>query len=224
MPLRNPELMIAAMDTSTPFHDLLAAAKAGERPALDELLRRHQTAVRRKVHAALERDLRRNRPWLAAMFSTGDVVQEVLIAVIRDLDDFHGIDEPAFAGYVASLIRNRLVDSIRFHEAMRRDARRTATTDELAGPCAEPRSERDEPSRSAEIDDELARFCSVLASFPTREALLLRERLQEERTFPELADELGYPSPDAARKAFYTAHARLLAQLNAAGIRPGGSR
>lgn len=198
------------------FIQLVRAAQSGDVTARDELIQRYLGAVRKCVHAALNVELRSKRRWLVPLFSTGDIVQEVLIAVLRDLSDFEGLDERSFVSYLAALIRNRLTDTIRFYEALRRDARRGSpidSNDDLQQP--EPT-----PAKKAEIAEAIEAFARIVASFPAREALLLRERLEHRTEFSELADQLGYGTADTARKAYYVAQARLVTRLRAAGITP----
>lgn len=188
---------------------LLAAARSGDRSATERLTAELYPAVQALVHTSLASDLRRKRPWLSAMFSTGDVVQEVFLNVVRGFDGFHGTHEGALVAYLATLVKNRLVDAVRFHEAMCRDVRRTPVRVEDTD---EP-SRRDGPAEVAEREEQLRLFTQVLAKMPMREQLLLRERLHGSQTFQELADTLGYPSEDAARKAFHAVQARLLLRL-----------
>ena len=112
------------MTQSFEFQSALAAARNGDARALDSLFDRFYPQVKRMVHRSLTADLRDKRPWLVSAFSTGDVVQEVFRHVVRDFDSFAGTSEAAFVSYLATLIKNRLVDAIRFHEAVRRDRRR----------------------------------------------------------------------------------------------------
>ena len=153
------------------------------------------------------------------MFSTGDVVQEVFCGVIRDLDGFHSVHDGAFVKYLATMVKNRLVDAVRFHEAMRRDVRRTR--DQVDDDAAAA-SEHADPRAVAEREDQLRAYARVVATFPQREQVLLRERLYGNQTFKHLAEVLSYPSEDAARKAFHTAQARLLLRLRSLEEGPTG--
>ncbi|MEZ5964871.1 MAG: sigma-70 family RNA polymerase sigma factor [Planctomycetota bacterium] len=194
---------------SVDFHQLLAAARAGERSATERLIAELYPSVQSLVHTQLATDLRRKRPWLSAMFSTGDVVQEVFLNVIRGLDDFQGTHEAALVSYLATLVKNRLVDAVRFHEAMCRDVRRTPVRVEET----EHLASGEEPGDLAAREEQLRLFTQVVSGLPMREQLLLRERLHGGQTFPQLATSLGYPSEDAARKAFHAVQARLLLRL-----------
>ncbi|HTF87407.1 MAG TPA: sigma-70 family RNA polymerase sigma factor [Planctomycetota bacterium] len=200
------------MDATTPFVAALEAARRGDAEALEILTERFYPTVQRLVHHRLEQDLRRSRPWLTSRFSTGDVVQDVFIGVLRDLDAFAGDNEGAFVGYLAMVVRNRIIDAVRFHEAECRDGRRLGALDnlvDLAGPTSDPASE----AASAE---QMERVRLALKGFEPREQLLLRARLENLATFSELADQLGFSTESGARRAFYAAQARLALALKEA--------
>ncbi len=158
---------------------------------------------------SLATDLRNSRPWLQSRFSTGDVVQEVFRSVLTDLGAFAGTNEGAFAGYLAMIVRNRILDVIRFHEAARRDGRRGGVPVEETGlPSAE-----EDPQAAAASQEELMRFHNALQEFPERERLLIRARFEKSASFEELTERLGYSSVSVARRTFYAAQATLATQL-----------
>lgn len=215
---------ISRVDTAPSFRDSLEAARRGDARALADLTERFYARVERLVHRRLALDLRASRPWLASRFSTGDVVQDVFQGVLRDLGAFGGEDEDAFAGYLAMVVRNRIVDAIRFHEAERRDGRRVARAAdelELEGPAADPAAE-------AAHAEQMERLRVALERFEPREQLLLRARLEELATFGELAARLGFGTESGARRAYYAAKARLALLLRepspAAAPRAPGAR
>jgi len=191
------------------FQTLLEAARAGERAAVDSLATRYYPRVQAMVHRELSRDLRLSRSWMGARFSTGDVVQDVFRLLLRDLSKFEGRSEAAFVGYLSMVIRNRLVDALRFHQAARRDGRRTAALPEEPGSNSGPVG----PGTQLAANEQIELYQEALAEFDEKEQLLLRARLECETTFQELALQLGYSSKWAASRAFYAAQARLLILL-----------
>lgn len=170
--------------------------------------------VQTRVHHMLATDVRRGRPWLASMLSTGDIVHEVFLGVVRDYDGFRGNSEGEFVAYLARLVRNRIVDTVRHHQAGRRDRRlQVDAVPDL------PAGERSPGSKLSGRDDaEL--LAGILQTLPERDRALLRGRLEDEEPFQDLADALGYASADSARKAFCAVQARVLARLQRA---QGGS-
>ena len=192
------------------FEDLLSRARAGEAESLDELVDRFYGRVQADVHRRLSLDLRRGRGWLLARFSTGDVVHEVFESVIRDLDGFRGSTEDAFQGYLAVVIRNRILDSVRFHEAARRDGRRSV--DPENGPELRAGTDHD-PAVAAARSEEAERLGSGLDDLDARERHLVRARMEGVASFGELAAQLGYGSESAARRAYYSTLARLAMRL-----------
>ncbi len=212
---KTPEPREARPDLeASPFTQTLSEARQGDAAALGRLFEQFYPSVQEMVHRALARDLRQSRPWLASRFSTGDVVQEVFRSVLKDLRGFGGTTEDAFRGYLAMIVRNRLIDAVRFHEAARRDGRRaklcTSTMDSLTN----AEGEMTNRVASEELVDD---FHRVLADFEEREQLLLRARLEQEASFQALADQLGYASAGIARRAFYAAQAQLLLRLGKTG-------
>ncbi|MEM1452176.1 MAG: sigma-70 family RNA polymerase sigma factor [Planctomycetota bacterium] len=210
MPVPHPAEETPSSDVDLAFARRLERARNGDAEAVDELFRDHYEEVRRTVHRNLERDLRAHHPWLGARFSTGDIVQEVFRSVLGELSSFEGRTERAFVGYLSMVVRNRLIDALRFHQADRRDGRRLQHGVEQRG-----LSDRAEPAAdAAEWSESWLRVTKALATLPEREQLLLRARLEQNTSFRELADQLGYSSRFAARRAFYAAQARLLMVMN----------
>jgi RNA polymerase sigma factor (sigma-70 family) len=180
------------------------------RARLSTLCQQHYQQVRERVHTLLARDVRRGRPWLAALLSTGDVVHEVFLGVVRDFDDYRGTSEQAFVAYLARLVRNRLIDSVRHHQASRRD-RRLVTADLVDAP-----SRSRSPDASLVAAEDAERLGKILAGLGERDRALLRGRLEDDEPFQSLAESLGYASADSARKALVSVQARVLARLQRA--------
>ena len=199
-----------SMPIESPFSATLLAAQQGDAAALDRLFAQFYPLVQKRVHHELATDFRKGRDWMAAMLSTADVVQEVFLKVLQGIKSFQGGTETEFAAYLTALTRNRILDTVRFHTAMRRDRRRTATDSHEA---TDPNPQGIDPLITRE---ELTRYIRVLASFDERERLLLRSRIEgggEPPSFAQLATELGFPSVGAARQAYFRARARLAVLL-----------
>jgi RNA polymerase sigma factor (sigma-70 family) len=196
------------------FPDLLAAARIGDRVALDALCSKHYPTVERIAHRELRAELGPAAGNLVALFSTGDVVQDVFRRVLTGLEGFLGASEGEFVNYIAAAVRTRLIDLVRFHHAVRRDRRRTSSVEEnLSHEIA-----TDHPVRQICVDEQIRIYFTILDDFDSRERALLVRRLNGDAPFETLAEELEFPTADAARKAFHRLHARLLVRLQQSGV------
>jgi RNA polymerase sigma factor (sigma-70 family) len=203
------------------FEELIAAARRGDRTARSDALCRIYPRVQRLVHRRLQSNFRAKNPWLRPMFSTGDVVQDVFLGVLSTASQVAaGGSETDVVRYLASAVENRVLDMMRFHSAACRDARRRAPTDEVADATAALSAGRPSPWLAAATRERLSIYLEVLESFPARQQMLLRRRLEHGQPFAEIAAEIGIPSADAARKAFNEAHAKLVVRLSSRGVHP----
>ncbi|HEB52247.1 MAG TPA: sigma-70 family RNA polymerase sigma factor, partial [bacterium] len=152
------------------------------------------------------------------LFSTHDVVHEVLAAVVRDLADtsFEGAER--FYSYLGTLVRHRLLDAVRFHEAARRDVRRRVSEPTVGMAEAAADRREDTPTMAASLGERAGLVRDALQELPERQRRLLELRLLEDATFPEIRDALGYASDETARQAFQDAQARLLVKLRVRGF------
>ncbi len=200
---------LQAVSEGIPFSTLLEGARRKDRDALDELARRFYPRVERLVHHRLATDIRYRRPWVSARFSTGDVVQSVFEGVLSDLGAFAGSTEEAFVGYLSTVVRNRIIDAVRFHEAAQRDGRRGVPLEETDGGTGDAT----DPADAAISEEKMTLLLATLEEFEPRVQHLLRARMEGLASFRELAEQLGYGSESAARRAFFDAQAKLALRL-----------
>ena len=201
---------LTTSDDST-FVSILDRARGGDAEALEALVERFYPRVEAAVHHRLSRDLRVGRPWLASRLSTGDLVHDVFHSVIRDLGSFGGRTEDAFLGHVTMVVRNRVIDSIRFHEAACRDGRRAYSMPDGMDQADDGAAV--DPAQVAVRLEALQRVEQSLAELDERERLLVRARFEGLASFEVLAEQLGYGSESTARRAFFDAQARLALRL-----------
>ncbi|HEX5053416.1 MAG TPA: sigma-70 family RNA polymerase sigma factor, partial [Planctomycetota bacterium] len=175
-------------------------------------------AVKALVHRDLEQDFRKRHRWILPLFSTQDVVHEVLAAVVKDLADTQFAAPELFFAYLSTLVRHRLLDAVRFHEAARRDGRKQV--EEPTGGLAQVAPDRREatPTLAASLGERAGLVREALAELPERHRRLLELRLLEDATFPVIREALGYSSDETARQACHDAQARLLVKLRMRGF------
>ena len=188
------------------FNTVLLAAKGGDEEAKNELFRRLYPRVSRSTHFRLATDIRVSRPWLVSRFSTADIVQEVFWSVLGNLESFGGDSEEAFVGYLSTVIRNRVLDAVRYHEAEKRDGRLTVGEAELEAGALEP-------MEAASASEVRALYETALTHLDPKEQLLVSARFHETATFAELTAQLGYPNETSTRRAYFQAQARLTLAL-----------
>ena len=202
---------------------LLTSVRSGDAEARSALFERFYPRVRSIVHQELQQDFRRHHRWILPLFSTGDIVQEVFAGVVQhSLSEFNGVDETAFVQYLTAVVKHRLIDALRYHEASRRDARRRVEQGETAALGIDPVVADPTPSLAASFGEQLSAYREVLDGLPAKQRRLLELRLEGEEPFERIAEALNIASTDAARQAFRSAKARLLVRLRRRGVEPPG--
>ena len=164
----------------TEDHGLVLAAKAGDRAALEALLRRHQD----RIHAVCRRVTGSEDDAL-------DATQEALIAIVRGLGRFDG--RSAFSTWVYRVATNAALDELR--RRRRRPLPGSAAGDETTrddGPGARCPAAGSTPDHAEAVG---ARFDvdAALASLPgdQRAAVVLRDLLDLD--YAEIAEVLDIP-------------------------------
>ena len=207
--------------TTTEWPELertIAAAARGDGAAQERLVAACYADVQRLVHRDLQADFRQRHRWILPLFSTHDVVHEVLIAVVRDLADTSFAGPEPFFAYLGTLVRHRLLDAVRCHEAARRDGRKQVG-DDTCGLAAVATDRREAtPTLAASLGERAALVREALAELPERQRRVLELRLLEDATFPVIREQLGYASDETARQACHDAQARLLVKLRVRGL------
>jgi len=190
---------------------LLEKHRAGDPAALDVLLRRHYPRVERIVKVRL-------RAQNFALADAADLVQQTMIRAIRHLDDFEARDDARLINWLARIAEREVYSHYRFQNAARRDHRREQSLinpvdSSNSSSMHDPPSPDDSPSRvmarreSGEILDE----CLASLAEDQREVFLLRAYAGA--SWEVVAQELGRPSAEAARKFYERARETLKEHL-----------
>jgi RNA polymerase sigma-70 factor (ECF subfamily) len=179
---------------------LLERARRGDQDATDRLFARHARPLQRWASGRLPR-------WARDVSDTDDLVQEALLQTFKRIGQF----EPRGAGALQAYLRQAILNRIR--EELRRKARRpdgTSLTDLEAGSHLSPLEE-------AIGSEALERYDGALARLRPEEQDALIGRIELGYTYEELAQALGKPTPDAARKAASRALIRLAQEMERGG-------
>lgn len=174
--------------TTSGDDDLVAAARAGDRRAIEALLREHQP----RIHAVCRRLTGNDADAL-------DATQDALIAIVRGLPRFDG--RAAFSTWCYRIATNACLDELR-----RRRRRPVVGLPEHDGTTVEPA----DPSASAAYDrvDEQARLDVALGSLAPefRAAVVLRDLCRLD--YAEIAAVLEIP-PGTVRSRIARGRAQL---------------
>lgn len=184
---------------------LVDRARTGDRRAVEEFAQRIHGLLVLWGHGKLPL-------WARQGVSTADVAQDVTVEVLARLLDPKAEPPGAIRGFVRRALRNEIVDRIR--SAQRRPAEQLEDADARPGPG--PGAEDEYLERLA-FEVAFKRVREAMSRLSRREQRLIELRL-EEKPFPAIAGELGFPTADAARVAHNRAMDRLK-QLVLAGAR-----
>ena len=183
----------------TTFH-LLDRVRAGDEAALEALFARYLVPLRRWASGRLPR-------WARDVSDTQDLVQETLINTFKRIEGFDSRGEGALQAYLRQALMNRIRDELRRFD--RRGQAGGALDSQM--PAADP-----SPLDRAIGQQATERYERALARLRPgdREAIIARVELG--CTYDELAEALGKPSAEAARKTATRALIRLAEEMTRA--------
>jgi RNA polymerase sigma-70 factor (ECF subfamily) len=196
--------------------DLLEGLARGDEGALAALFDRYREDLRREVARGLAAD-----PRLAARFDASDVVQEVFLDARRQVAGFLAcggrID---FWVWLRGLARERRLKFLRDHlDAQCRTAKRQQPLPDES--WRHPPAPAQSPSAAARVAEQAEGVLRALRRLRPEDQEVIRLRVTEGRTNPEVAALLGV-TPAAVAKRLERALRRLREEIRADGC-DGGS-
>lgn len=162
---------------------LLVRIRAGDDEARERLFARVMPALRRWAHRRLPSGAR-------DLSETEDLVQLSLMRALGRLDHFEPNGEGAFLAYLRQILGNIVRDEVR--------RTRARTVEPLAESREDPGPSPLERTVSRDVLERYEHALTTLAD-EWRQAVMLR--IEFGYTYPEIAQAIGSPSPDAARMA-----------------------
>ena len=175
---------------------LIQRVRAGDKHSLERLIQRHVAPLRRYVSGRLPR-------WARDLADTDDLVQDTLLRTFSKMDSFEVRGVGALQAYLRQAVMNRLRDELR------RKGRAPALVDvddqHLVG--------QGSPLEEAIGAEAAARYVAALARLEPEEREAIIGRVEMEYSYADLADVLGKPTADAARKATRRALLRLAEEM-----------
>jgi RNA polymerase sigma-70 factor, ECF subfamily len=184
---------------------LIERVRAGDQEALERLFARHVKPLQRFASGRLPK-------WARDLADTDDLVQDALLQTLKRIDNF----EPRHVGALQAYLRQAVLNRIR--DELRRKGRQGEATgiDDIQVDSAES------PLEQAIGREAVERYERALSTLKTDERNAIIARVEMGYTYEEMAEELGKPSADAARKAAQRALVRLAEEMGRLGSAPGG--
>jgi RNA polymerase sigma factor (sigma-70 family) len=180
------------LDPESTFQ-LIDRARAGDREAVERLFARHLAPLRRWARGRLPN-------WARDLADTEDLIQDALLQTFRRIDAFEVRGSGALQAYLRHAVINRVRDELR------RRGRRPETT-ALDNEALESILSPLEPAIGREA---VQTYQQALLRLTPEDREAIVGRIEMGYSYEELAQVLGRPSPEAARKAAQRAVVRLV--------------
>jgi len=179
-----------------PTIELVMRGRDGDRQAVEALLQRCVPYIRRFAHGRLPAAAR-------GSLDTSDLVQEIVLHVLRRLDVFVPRHVGAMQAYLRQSVINRIRDEVR---KIGRHPAPSELPDDLV-------SDLESPHEQAVMNEAVERYHAALMKVSPRDRELIVARIELQWSHAEIAAQLGLHTADAARMAVGRALKRLTAQL-----------
>jgi RNA polymerase sigma factor (sigma-70 family) len=178
---------------------LIAQARAGDQEALELLFARHLKPLQRWASGRLPK-------WARNLADTDDLVQDTLAQTFKRIEHFEPRRVGALQAYLRQAVLNRILNELR------RKARQPPSID-LEGLEVES---VDSPLEQAIGQEAVERYEGALQRLKAEEREAIIARVEMGYSYEDLAEALGKPTPDAARKTARRALVRLAEEMKRA--------
>ena len=187
-----------AIDTESTFH-LIDRARAGDQDAVERLFARHLRPLQRWVSGRLP-------AWARDLADTDDLVQDTLLQTFKRIGQFEPRRVGALQAYLRQAVLNRLRDELR------RKGRRPNVTG-LEGVEIDTGQS---PLEEAIGREAVEKYQQALQRLKPEEREAIIARIEMGYSYEELAQVLGKPTSEAARKTAQRALVRLVEEMKRA--------
>ena len=188
----------AVHDLDSTF-ELIIRARTGDQAAIERLFARHLKPLQRWASGRLPK-------WARDLADTDDLVQEALLQTFKKIEDF----EPRRVGSLQAYLRQAVLNRLR--DELRRKARRPELSDLDGLEDVAARSPLEEAIGRQAIED----YEEALGRLKPEERDAIIARVEIGYSYAELAEVLGKPSAEAARKTARRALLRLAEEMHRA--------
>ncbi len=180
--------------------ELIARARAGDEDALERLFSRHLKPLQRWASGRLPK-------WARDLADTDDLVQDTLLRTFKRIEDFEPRRVGALQAYLRQAVLNRLLDELR----------RKGRQPEATGLDGLELAANQSPLEEAIGREAVESYEGALQRLKPEEREAIIGRVEMDYSYEELAQALGKPTPDAARKAAQRALVRLAEEMKRGG-------
>lgn len=184
---------------------LVDRVKAGDQAALEQLFARHSAPLRRWTTGRLP-------GWARQLADTDDLVQDALLQTFKRMEVFEPQGPGALQAYLRQAVLNRLRDELR----RRGRQPETIALDDTGSGDALGIEGGESPLAQAIGRENLERYQEALMRLRPEEREAIIGRIEMGYTYQELAEAIGRPTADAARKATERALIRLAGEMSRA--------
>jgi RNA polymerase sigma-70 factor, ECF subfamily len=184
-----------AGDAESTSH-LIDRARAGDGEALEQLFARHHKPLQRWASGRLPK-------WARDLIDTNDLVQDTLLQTFKRIEDF----EPRRVGALQAYLRQAVVNRLR--DELRRKGRRPESADLEETELVTGQT----PLEEAIGREAVEHYEQALQRLKPEEREAIIARVEMGYSYDELAQVLGKPTADAARKAAQRALVRLAEEM-----------
>lgn len=184
----------------------LRAARSGDPETLESLIAKAEVIVRSMLRA---RDRKGHRH---TQIDHDDLCQDVLTQVLSGLPGFRGDSGGSFVEWLRTIVGSKLKDTLRRStgSSSRRLAMRMSRS---AVDCIDPPDSLPGPLERASAEEQLVLLCRAVATLPDSQQELIKLRFFDELPFCEIAEHLGFASPNAAECSCRRARRHLLKEI-----------
>ena len=179
---------------------LIERARVGDAQAIARLFELHLRPLQRWASGRLPR-------WARDLADTDDLVQDTLIQTFKRLEAFEPRRAGALQAYLRQAVLNRIKDELR--RAARRPPLGARRTEDEVDPALSPLEQ-------AIGRETVECYEQALATLDPGDREAIIGRIEMGYSYRELADALGRPTADAARKAAERALIRLAEEMHRA--------
>jgi RNA polymerase sigma-70 factor (ECF subfamily) len=176
--------------------ELITRARAGDQQAIERLFARHLKPLQRWASGRLPR-------WARDLADTDDLVQDTLLQTFKRIGDF----EPRRVGALQAYLRQAIVNRLR--DELRRKGRGPDATDLKDIELDATQSPLEEAIGHEAVDN----YQRALQRLKPEEREAIIARVEMGYSYDELAEVLGKPTREAARKAAQRALVRLAEEM-----------